>query len=444
MDRRKFLKMTASTGMTGFAALQGISCATMSHLVAREGEGGYGPLERAGPDFKLPAGFQYRKFGLTGSIMSDGDPTPAAHDGMAAFPMPNGNIRLIRNHEVAGRPIEARIVQPTYDALTGGGTVSLEIDPTTREVVRDFRSLSGTAVNCAGCATPWGSWLTCEEIIVGPRSGVERSHGYIFEVPVSAEELIEPVPLKDMGRFVHEAAAVDPTTGIVYLTEDQLRAGFYRFLPARPYRDGQPADLAAGGELQMLAVDGQPGLDTNRRQVVGRPMPVKWATIYDPDPEDAVGDTGAVFGQGWVQGGARFSRIEGCFYGDGGIYFSCTNGGAAELGQIWHYRPRPQGADDGELTLLFESPSRGVLDAPDNLCVSPNGMVLITEDGRYGNYVRVLTPSGKIFDFAENTANRSEIAGPTFSPDGQTLFLNIQRQPGATYAIWGPWERGGI
>ncbi len=83
------------------------------------------------------------------------------------------------------------------------------------------------------------------------------------------------------------------------------------------------------------------------------------------------------------------------------------------------------------------------MDSPDNLCVTPRGMVLITEDGHYSNYVRVLTPSGKIFNFAENTANRSELAGPTFSPDGQTLFLNIQR-PGATYAIWGPWERGGI
>ena len=111
------------------------------------------------------------------------------------------------------------------------------------------------------------------------------------------------------------------------------------------------------------------------------------------------------------------------------------------MGQIWHYRPL--GPDDGEVTLLFESPSPGVLDAPDNLCVSPHGLVFITEDGRSGNYVRCLTPSGRIFDFAQNTVNRSEMAGPTFSPDGQTLFLNIQR-PGATYAIWGPWERGGV
>ncbi len=440
MDRREFLKMTATTGMTGFAALQGISCATTSHFVTDDGGGGYGPLEQAGPDFELPAGFQYKKFGMTGSIMSDGFPTPAAHDGMAAFPMPNGNIRLIRNHEVAGRPLAAPIIQPVYDVFTGGGTVSLEIDPTTREVVRDFVSLSGTAVNCAGCATPWGSWLTCEEIIVGG-AVVGQEHGYIFEVPVSADGPIEPVPLKAMGRFVHEAAAVDPTTGVVYLTEDALRAGFYRFLPERPYHNGEPADLTAGGVLQMLAVDGRPNLDTDTGQDVGRPMPANWVTIFAPDPENAVEDPGAVFEQGWLQGAAGFSRIEGCFYGEGGVYFSCTNGGTAHAGQIWHYRPR--GPGDGEVTLLFESPSPDVLDGPDNLCVSPRGMVLITEDGRASNYVRILTPSGRIFDFAQNIANRSEIAGPTFSPDGQTLFLNIQR-PGATYAIWGPWERGGV
>ena len=440
MDRRKFLKLTASTGMSGFAALQGVSCAAAGHLVADETHGAYGPLERAGPDLRLPAGFQYKKIGVTDSIMSDGNPTPAAHDGMAAFPMPNGNIRLIRNHEVGGRPVDAPIVMPVYDWLTGGGTVSLEIDPITREVVRDFVSLSGTAVNCSGSTTPWGSWLTCEEITVGPDL-VDKAHGYLFEVPASAEEPVEPVPLKAMGRFVHEAGAVDPATGIVYLTEDQLRAGFYRFLPERPYRNGEPAVLSAGGELQMLAVVGQRRLNTDRGQRVGRPLPVRWVTIFDPDPKDAADEHDAVFRQGWDQDGARFSRIEGCFYGDGGIYFSCTNGGTADFGQIWHYRPH--GPDDGELTLLFESPSQSVLDAPDNLCVSPRGMVLITEDGRFSNYVRVLTPGGKIFNFAENRANRSEMCGPTFSPDGETLFLNIQR-PGATYAIWGPWERGGI
>ena len=455
LNRRSFL--TAGTAMMGFAALQGCGLrGTTRPLPGRGattvGVGSYGPLQTAGPDLTLPPGFQYRKFGLAGSIMSDGVATPLAHDGMAAFPLPNGNIRLIRNHEVRRRPSSEEVPDLVYDPVAGGGTTSMEIDPVTREVVRDFVSLTGTAVNCAGGATPWGSWLTCEEVIAG-RNGLEhnststrrwrtqREHGYVFEIPAAAEGLIDPVPLRAMGRFVHEAAAVDPATGIVYLTEDRGRAGFYRFLPSRPYRDGEQGDLAAGGELQMLAVEGQPNLDCATGREVGPRLPIRWVTIDDPDPPQALQNASAVFDQGWDQGGARFSRVEGCFYGDGSIYFTCTDGGDARFGQIWHYRP--DGDDGGELILVFESTSREILDRPDNICVSPRGGIVITEDGGGGNFVRGLTPEGRMFDFAENVANSSEFAGPTFSPDGETLFLNIQR-PGATYAIWGPWDVGGF
>ena len=457
LNRRSFLTYTAGTAMAGFAALQIFGPRGTRPFLGRPaatvGEGSYGPLQTAGPDLTLPPGFQYRKFGLAGSLMSDGVATPLGHDGMAAFPLPNGNIRLIRNHEVRRRPRSEDVPNLVYDPGAGGGTTSMEIDPVTREVVRDFVSLTGTAINCAGAATPWGSWLTCEEIVAGPSGRAQgptgaqrwrpvREHGYVFEVPAAAEGLVDPVPLRAMGRFVHEAAAVDPATGIVYLTEDRRRSGFYRFLPSRPYRDGAQGDLAVGGELQMLAVQGQPKLNCATGREVGQRLPARWVTIDDPDPPQASQNAAAVFEQGWDQGGARFSRGEGCFYGDGGIYFTCTDGGDAHLGQIWHYRP--DGDDGGELMLLFESTSSEILDRPDNICVSPRGGVLITEDGRTSNFVRGLTPEGRMFDFAENVANPSELAGPTFSPDGNTLFLNIQRHPGATYAIWGPWETGGL
>jgi secreted PhoX family phosphatase len=436
LNRRSFLR--AGTAMAGFAALQGCGLrGTTGPLPgqggAAVGAGSYGPLKAAGSDLTLPADFQYRRFGLSGSLMSDGVATPLAHDGMAAFPLPNGNIRLIRNHEVRRRPSSGEVPDLVYDPGAGGGTTSMEIDPVTREVVRDFVSLTGTAVNCAGGATPWGSWLTCEEVIAGPSGRAQgprgpqrwrpmREHGYVFEVPAAAEGLIEPVPLRAMGRFVHEAAAVDPATGIVYLTEDRGRAGFYRFLPSRPYRNGEQGDLAAGGELQMLTTEGQPNLNCATGREVGQRLPARWVTIDDPDPPQAAQNANAVFDQGWDQGGARFSRVEGCFYGDDGIYFTCTDGGDAGLGQIWHYRP--DGDDGGELILLFESTSDEVLDRPDNICVSPRGSVLITEDGPTSNFVRGLTPQGRMFDFAENVANPSELAGPTFSPDGDTLFLN--------------------
>jgi secreted PhoX family phosphatase len=371
--------------------------------------------------------------------MSDGFPTPGAHDGMAAFPLPNGNVRLIRNHELGGREPGAPLATPAYDERTAGGTTSLEIDPASRAVVRDFVSLSGTHRNCAGGPTPWGSWLSCEESVAERAGGTSPVHGYIFEVPVAAEGPVEPLPLRAMGRFVHEAVAVDPATGIVYETEDQGRAGFYRFLPERPYTTVAPADLAVGGRLQMLAVRDRPNADLASGQTPGVVLSVAWVDIADPDPADAGANPSAVFDQGWAYRGARFSRVEGCWYAEGSIWFTCTDGGDAACGQVWRYTPAAE-----EMVLVFESPSDALLDYPDNVCISPRGGIVLCEDGRGRQYVRGLTREGKLFDFASNLASDSEFAGATFSPDGGTLFLNIQNDPGATFAIWGPWEQGAL
>jgi secreted PhoX family phosphatase len=421
--------------------------ARAQRVVAREGEGGYGPLTAAGPEIALPEGFRYRVFGIEGSIMSDGRPTPRSHDGMAAFPLPNGNVRLIRNHEDA---TPAHLATPigdpakAYDPLAPGGTTSLEVRPDgDRELVRDFVSLSGTIWNCAGGPTPWGSWLTCEEATSGPGQGWEREHGYVFEISAAAQTQVEAVPLKALGRFTHEALAFDPADGTVYLTEDRTEAGFYRFVP------DAPGDLSRG-RLQMLAVGGRPNLDTAQGQTVGEPLYVHWVDIDEVDPPGTALNPSAVFFQGRRQGAASFSRLEGCWYGRGSIFFHATTGGDAEAGQVWEYRPL--GPDEGLLVLFFESPGRDVLDSPDNLTVSPRGGLLMCEDGWGSNYLRGLTPDGRIFDFAQNLANVNEFAGATFSPDGRTLFVNVQGDKrvggegvlGSTFAIWGPWERGGL
>jgi hypothetical protein len=238
-----------------------------------------------------------------------------------------------------------------------------------------------------------------------------------------------------MGRFVHEATAVDPATGIVYLTEDIGSAGFYRFIP------DFPAQLAKGGRLQMLRIRELRDADTRRKfgSRVRQPLACDWVDISDPDPSNAEKEPLAVFQQGKAKGAATFGRLEGCWYGDGAIYINSTDGGDARTGQVWKYRPI--GMDGGELTLLFESPNAEVLDAPDNICVSPRGGIVLCEDGGGQNFVRGLLPDGRIFTFAANILNDSETAGACFSPDGQTMFLNIQT-PGITVAIWGPWEKG--
>ena len=461
----------------GFAAaassLAGLA-ACRSALLDSNGDHGsvfiepYGPLRRSPdcPELEIPERLRCVRLSSGGvpSAVREGLVVPNAFDGMAAFPMANGNVRLIRNHEMTDPPGAARpIGSPHYDAAGSGGTTSLEVrisgegDGLGVELVDEFASLAGTRVNCAGGPTPWGSWLSCEETTDGRRDGFGEPHGYVFEVPVDATGPVDPVPLKAMGRFVHEAVAVDPRTGIVYETEDawyvpnvpdQPGAGLYRFIPR------QPGALAAGGRLQMLAVTGEPGYLTARDQTPGVVLPAHWVDIDDPDPEDAGRDPLAVFKQGLAKGGARFARLEGAFYGDDGIYVVSTSGGDATAGQVFHYRP--VAADRGELTLVFESPSHEVLDSPDNLVVSPGGALVMCEDGSDEQYVRALNREGRMVNLVRaplgaDGETPGEFAGSCFSPDGRVLFFNAQgdhradgRIASTTYAMWGPWKDGPV
>ncbi|HXG65835.1 MAG TPA: alkaline phosphatase PhoX [Blastocatellia bacterium] len=474
LDRRAFLSRSAIGGGMALAMHELIGRQAFARekgdsLEARRKEGGYGDLAPTLPEsssepmpaalaalqgvplLALPPGFKYTVFGATGKLMSDGEPTPGAHDGMASFSI-DGRIRLVRNHEIRNTvptttPVPSQTIgdpDAAYDMLGGGGTTTLVIDPEARLPERDFVSLAGSIVNCAGGPTPWGSWITCEETVLGEirlpngRGGYSRDHGYCFEVSASANGQATPVALRAMGRFSHEAVAVDPATGIVYETEDANPSGLYRYIP------NQPANLAAGGRLQMLAIKDRPNYDTRAGQRVGKPLPVTWVDIANPDPPEAETVSFAVYQQGEAQGGAAFARLEGAWYANGSIYFISTSGGDLGLGQVWEYRPR--GNSGGQLILLYESEGVSFLDSPDNITVSPRGGFVLCEDGDEEQFLRGLTQDGKIFNFARNIVpgfDDQEFAGATFSPDGETLFVNIQT-PGLTFAIWGPWEDGAL
>lgn len=482
LHRRAFLRGAALAGAgtavgTGLPGL--VQRSAFAHHGAPPGAGAdsdYGPLSPKRPVaasdaananvayLALPDGFAYTVFGVEGQRMSDGNRTPRAHDGMAAFLLPDDRIRLVRNHEdrsdaAASRAEGGARARPAYDRLGRGATTTLEIGFTPEGYPiggRDVVSIAGTIVNCAGGATPWGSWLTCEETTAGTGAGFAKAHGYVFEVPADRDEPASPTPLEDLGRFVHEAAAVDPRTGAVYLTEDNDPAGLYRFLPHRP------GNLRAGGRLQMLAVDGEPRYDTRDEEEEGRHLPVRWVDIADPDLADAEDDPLAVYRQGAGEGGAAFRRLEGCWYGNGAVYVNSTSGGPAGFGQVWEYRPSSN-PDFGELTLLVVAEHGGVLDAPDNVTVSDRGGVLVCEDGGGGNFLRGVRATGETYDFAHNELNAREWAGACFATSaafrerfpetgGQILFVNIQGalSPGEsgdlghTFAIWGPWTAGSL
>lgn len=454
-NRRLFLKSFAIAGVG--ASLDSTIGNLAAASVWQADSSPYGPLTPVAPldggtaVLALPPDFVYRILSSERKMMSDGLRTPPAADGMAAFEV-GGFIRLLRNHEVKTVGLAIGHGDESYDPLAGGGVTTLVVDPVTRRLVRDFLSLSGTVANCSGGLTPWNSWISCEETLDGPQSGYTQRHGYCFEVSAEADRPVAAVPLRAMGRFYHEAVAIDAVTGIAYLTEDEGSAGFYRFIP------DVPGKFALGGRLQMLAIVGAPQYETRRGQRAGQSLPVRWVDIREPDPDSGL-EQRRVYEQGKEAGGARFRRLEGAAWGSGSVYFSASTGGDAELGQVWRYTPyrssrlsdgsRRRGAArrgaEGELTLLFESRDAALLKAPDNVCLAPRGSLLICEDSTSGpQYVRCFTPSGELFDLVRNCTpglEHGELAGVTFSPDGQTLFLNLYAE-GKTAAIWGPWARG--
>ncbi len=378
-------------------------------------------------------------------------PSPPTTTAWPPSPAGQGRTHLVRNHEnrATGRVPVPVIDGLTYDPQGKGGCTALTLDRSGR-VVDERVAIAGTAVNCAGGPTPWKTWLTCEETEdKAGTNGYTKDHGFIFEVDGADPRRTGAVPLTAMGRFAHEAIAVDPQRGVVYETEDAFQRPFglfYRFLPKKPL--GGTGSLRAGGKLQAMRVPGVPDL-SSIQEIGARFDGIEWVDVPDPlavETPIRLQDFGP-------KGITHAQKLEGCYWGGRSVYFvssfaRASDGSAADhYGQIWRYDP-----DRRRLTLVVVfGPDTDIQlpgESPDNICLAPSGGLMVCEDGGGAQHVYGVTRHGDVYPMARNRQNTGtedkpdwgEFAGVAFSPDGRTMYVNVY-DPGTTFAVTGPWRR---
>lgn len=465
-NRRDFIKQSAGysvgfMGLANFFSLGLSSCDVKeTNKVTKDivPKLGYGDLIKD-PNglLNLPKGFSYKIISKQGNKMEGDLLIPGKMDAMGTFQLDKDRCIIVRNHEINPEWLKegafgedlsllknadkTKFYDYGFGQMPGlGGTSNVVFNTKTQEVEKEFMSLLGTENNCAGGITPWKTWVTCEETVSKKSNEREKDHGYCFEVsPSPVPKLSEPIPIKSMGRFNHEAVSVDPNTGIVYLTEDRYDSCIYRYIP------NVYGELLKGGKLQALAIKNNKSMDTRNWEESGvetklnEEMQVEWIDLENVEsPEDDLRYRAN------KDGAAVFARGEGMWFGNGELFWCCTNGGVAKMGQIFKYVPSPfEGTEKesevpGKVTLFVESPGSNVLQNCDNMTVSPWGDIVVCEDNEHP-FLRGITPAGEIYNIAENIGAESELAGAVFSPDGSTLFVNIQHA-GLCVAITGPWR----
>lgn len=424
---------------------------------ALAGEAKLGPLipDPAGL-LDLPRGFEYTVVSRAGDPLPGGGTTPGRHDGSAAFAADHKDVRLVQNHEIiVGTPYPT-LADPelTYDPKGMGGTTTLTLDKKNRRL-DEYVSLAGTWNNCAGGPTPWGTWLTCEEIeaLAGPFN--DRDHGFVFEVdPNHPSNNRTPTPLTALGRFPHEAVCVDPGRGDLYLTEDAASPNglVYRFVPNDTHQSY--GVLRNGGALYAMSCS-QGGVhvpDLSPYQQPGTELAVNWVPV--PDPQATTLSTRKQLADTEV---TRSRKLEGAWWGsshidalgagpDGSAHIVCsfarTSDGSAvdHDGQVWAYDPSRSTLTLEVRFAVNADPASDAPDGPDNITLSPYGGLILAEDGRGVQHLLAIDETGTTRPFARNRVSGSEFAGPCFSPDGKTMFANLQGD-GLCFAITGNFRK---
>lgn len=454
LSRRDFLRRATTTGAGIVLVGAGKVLLTAPNGFAAPRAAGYGSLlsDPAGR-LALPEGFHYTIVTEAGkTLLESGQPTPSHHDGTGAFRASSGTV-LVNNHELGGphatTPFPVPLIDGfVYDPGSAGGCTIVETDRDGNRI-REYVGIAGTSTNCAGGITPWDTWLTCEETEDKAGSGGRtKDHGYVFEVdPFNQQANRNPQPIKALGRFAHEAAAVDPQTGDIYQTEDASNPNglLYRWEAAKNFKPGKGGLYALGptdgvlGAARCVDASGAFVDDLSRATEVGTTYGVTWTPV--PDRDAVTTSTRKQFTAGEV---TRGRKLEGAWWGDNGAYvvtsFAREESPVPHDGQVWFYDPRRSALT---LTLRFGLTPHpavdGVFDGPDNITVSPWGGLILAEDGNGIQHLVGVTERGQTFPLARNEVDDNEFTGPVYSHDKRILFTNLQT-PGTMFAITGPWR----
>ena len=405
LERRAFIKSLLSIGGAGLLPWKALaSIKSQKHT----------PLKKDPRKvLHLHPQFEYSIVQKIDDRMSDKLSAPGLPDGMGCFPGTGEQVILMRNHEINFYQWHLAGAGPfKLGAHFPGGVTRLVWDEKKRYLVDSRQTLKNTLRNCAGGISPWG-WFTCEETLM-------FGHGHVYLCPTDRNDCMNTQIIKSYGRMNHEAVCIDPRNNYAYLSEDRDDSCFYRFVPRNKNKPFE-------GKLQALAIKGEKKFTTYSKFDAKKTYQVEWVDLDNQDKDD-------LRFQGQKLGAAVFKRGEGIFFDSNQVYFCCTTGGPVERGQVFRYYP-----DKEEIDLVVQSEDPKTLNMPDNICLSPNGDLVMAEDG--GDcHIRVLTSSGKLITLAQNVNIRNEITGVCFSPSGQTLFCNLQHE-GITVALHGPFHR---